>query len=87
MLAMTEPGWPFGNRPPHQLLWELWKPGYVMSCQINEHPLGWEIRCYLRGNFHYSHVATTRELAEEEAEAQKREVVELGWTNRPVMPD
>jgi hypothetical protein len=42
---MNEPGWPFGNRPPAQLLWEVWKTGRIMSCEMNEHPLGFEIRC------------------------------------------
>lgn len=43
------PGWPFGDRPPHKLVWELWKTGRIMSCEMNEHPLGWEIRCYPTG--------------------------------------
>lgn len=58
-----------------------------MSCEINEHPLGWEIRCYLRGDFHYSYVLKARQLAEEEAEAKKQELLDLGWTHRPPVPD
>jgi hypothetical protein len=54
---------------------------------MNEHPLGWEIRCYLRGAFHYSHVFPLRHLAEEEAEAKRQELYALGWTDRPPMPD
>jgi len=53
---MKEHGWPFGNRPQGRVLWEVWKTGRIMSCEINEHPLGWEIRCYIGGQFHYSHV-------------------------------
>jgi len=30
---MKEPGWPFGNRPPATLLWELWKTGRIMSAR------------------------------------------------------
>ena len=84
---MKEPGWPFGNRPPPRLLWELWKAGRVMSCEMNEHPLGWEIRCYLRGDFHYSNVQRSQHLAEAEAAAKRKEFVDLGWTERPPAPD
>jgi len=35
---------------------EMWKDGRIMSCEMNDYPLGWEIRCYLQGDFHYSHV-------------------------------
>lgn len=37
---VTEPGWPFGNRPTPRLLWEVWKSGRIMSCEMNEHPIG-----------------------------------------------
>jgi hypothetical protein len=53
-------------------LWEVWKTGRVMACEINEHSLGWEIRCYLRGDFHYSRVSRTRVEAEQEAEAKRQ---------------
>jgi hypothetical protein len=86
MTTMIEPGWPHGNRPPHTPLWELWKTGRFMSCEINDHPLGWEIRCYLRGDLHCSQASWTRELAEGEAEAKKQELLVLGWTDRPPMP-
>ena len=33
------------DRPPARLLWEVWKSGRIMSCEMNEHPPGWEI-CY-----------------------------------------
>jgi hypothetical protein len=78
---MKEPDWPFGNRPTARLLWELWKTGRVMSCEMNEHPLGWEIRCYLRGQFHYSHVHPHPHLARDEAEAKKQELIALWWTD------
>jgi hypothetical protein len=65
----------------------MWKTGRIMSCEMNEHPLGWEIRCYLRSDFHYSHVSRTREGAEQEAEAKKQELVALGWTDPPPMHD
>ncbi len=68
-------------------MWELWKTGRIMSCEMNEHPLGWEIRCYLRGDFHYSRVSRTRDGAEQEAEAKKQELIALGWTGRPPMPE
>jgi hypothetical protein len=84
---VKEPGWPLGNRPFATLLWELWKSGRIMSCEMNEHSLGWEVRCYLRGDFHYSHVSRTRGLAEQEAEAKRQELTALGWTDRPPMPD
>lgn len=58
-----------------------------MSCEMNEHPLGWEIRCYLLGDFHYSHVQPLRHLAEDEADAKKQELLALGWGDRPPMPD
>lgn len=31
---MKEPSWPFGNRPPVTLLWEVYKTGRVMSCEM-----------------------------------------------------
>ena len=75
---MKEPGWPFGNRPLARVLWELWK-GRVASCEMNEHPLGWQIRCNVNWEFHYSHVAPLRHLAEEEAAANKRHLVDHEW--------
>jgi len=84
---MREPGWPHGNRPRATLLWEVWKTGRIMSCEVNEHPLGWEIRCYVSGDFHYIHVHPVRFEAETEADEKKRELLALGWTDRPPMPD
>lgn len=83
---MREPGWPRGDRPPAKLLWELWKAGLVMSCEINEHPHGWEIRCYVGGEFHYSQVHAHPHLARDEAEMKKHELLERGWADRPPMP-
>ena len=84
---MKEPGWPFGNRPPATRLWELYKAGRVMTCEINAHPLGHEMRLYLRGEFQSAQVFATFELAEAEAVDMKRELVEAGWTDRPPMPE
>lgn len=84
---MKEPGWPHGNRPKAIVLWELWKAGRIISCEMNEHPFGWEIRCYVGGEFHYSHVHPVRFAAEEEAEEKKQELIARGWTDRPPMPD
>lgn len=84
---MKEPGWPFGNRPAPRLLWELWKTGRIMKCEMNSHPLGWEIRCYLGDRFHDSRVHTLLAAAEDDAEAKKQELIALGWTGRPPMPD
>ncbi len=84
---MKEPGWPFGNRPPARLLWEVWKSGRIMSCEMNEHPLGWEIRYYVRGDFQSSQVFEGVARAETEAHDHKQELFTLGWTDRPRMPD
>jgi hypothetical protein len=84
---MAEPGWPRGDRPPHVTVWELWKTGRIMSCEINEHPLGWEIRSYVGAEFRHSRVSGTRAEALEEAERQRRDMIELGWTGRPPMPE
>ncbi len=84
---MKEPGWPFGNRPPARLLWEVWKSGRIMSCEMNEHPLGWEIRYYVRGDFQSSQVFEGVARAETEAHDRKQELFTLGWTDRPSMPD
>ena len=48
---MKEPGWPFGNRPAPRKVWALWKSGRVMECEINGHPLGYELRIYMGGTF------------------------------------
>lgn len=82
-----EPGWPFDNRPTPRRVWSVWKTGRLMECEINEHPLGFELRVYLGFDFHYSHAHPTRELAEAEAEQRKRELLEEGWTDRQSMPD
>ena len=68
---MKEPGWPFGNRPPARLLWELWKSGRIMSCELNEHPQGWEIRYYVRSDFQSSQVFEGVARAETEAHDRK----------------
>jgi hypothetical protein len=83
ILARREPGWPRGNRPPHHVMWELWKPGKIMSCEINDHPLGVEIRCYLRGEFYYSRVHPVRFAAQEEAEEKRRELLDAAWSEHP----
>ncbi|MGH7339421.1 MAG: hypothetical protein ACREKH_02935 [Candidatus Rokuibacteriota bacterium] len=57
-----------------------------MSCELNEHPLGWEIGCYLRGEFYYSRVHPARFAAEAEAEERRRELLADGWAERPPAP-
>jgi hypothetical protein len=83
---MSEPGWPFGNRPKPKRLWALWKTGRLIEAETNEHPLGHELRVYVQGDFHYSHAHATRELAEAEADERKRELLAEGWTDRPPTP-
>jgi len=72
-VAVREPGWPFGDRPTPRLLWEVWKAGRVMSCEMDTHPLGVEIRTYQTGEFQSSQVFEFTELAEAEAAQRKRE--------------
>jgi hypothetical protein len=83
---MREPGWPHGNRLPATVMWELWK-GRTFSCEINQRPFGWALRCYVSGDFHYSRVHPVRFAAQEEAEEKKQEPIAAGWTDRPPMPD
>lgn len=84
---MKDPGWPRGDRPPHRVLWELWRPGRVMRCEANAHPLGQEIRIYHRDEFQSAQVFPTTEDAEREAMDRRREFVEQGWAERPPRPD
>ena len=84
---MKEPGWPRGDRPPHRVLWELWKPGHVMRCELNAHPFGSQIRIYQRDEFQSSQIFPTIEEAERDAEEQRRRFVAAGWAERPPMPD
>ena len=55
-----------------------------MEAEINEHPLGFELRVYVQGAFLYLLVLPTRELAEQEAYDVKREGSANGWTDRPL---
>jgi hypothetical protein len=84
---MREPGWPHGNRSVARTVWELWKPGHIMSCEINAHPLGYQLRLYMRGEFLSSQVFETLEQTEADAEAQKQEALARGWAARPPMPE
>ena len=79
----NEPGWPRGNRPPHRVLWELWKPGCVMRCELNEHPLGHEIRVYHRDDLQAAQVFPT----ERDADDRRRELLAAACATRPPMPD
>jgi hypothetical protein len=71
-----EPDWPFGNRPRPRRIWSLREAGRLMECEINEHPLGHEVRVYVQGDFHYSRVHHTLEAAEAEAAKRPRSPVE-----------
>ena len=55
------------DRPPARLLWDIWKNGRIMSCEMNEHPPGWEICYYARGDFRSSQVFDGVARAETEA--------------------
>lgn len=81
-----EPGWPFDNRPAPQRMWVLWKTGRLMEAEINEHPIGFELRLYLGGDFCYSRAHAARELAEAEAHECKSELLADGWTDPPTRP-
>lgn len=80
---VSEPGWPFRNRPTPTKLWSVWKTGRLMECEINAHPLGHEVRVYLQGDFHWSRALPTLEDAVREAENRRRELLAEGWTDRP----
>jgi hypothetical protein len=62
---MTEPGWPFGNRPTPRRLWSVWNTGRLIECEVNGHPLGHELRVYVQGDLYYSRAHVT--LGEAEA--------------------
>lgn len=68
-------------------MWEVWKTGRIMTCEVNAHPFGWEVRCYVSGDFHYSRVHPVRFAADEEADEKKRELLAAGWTDRLPMPE
>jgi hypothetical protein len=59
----------------------------LMECEINEYPLGFELRVYIQGDFHYSRTHLNREEAEAEAKERNRELIAAGWTKRLLMPD
>ena len=59
----NEPSWP-SNRPAPIRKWEVSKNASRMLCEIDQHPLGWEIRFSYREEFYRSQVHPTRELAE-----------------------
>jgi hypothetical protein len=71
-----------------RVVWEVYKTVHgVISCEINEHPYGWEIRCALNSEFYYSRVHTERSTAEEEAQERRHDMLAAGWLERPPMPD
>jgi len=63
-----------------------------MSCEMNTHPVGVEIRTYQTGEFQPSQVFESTELAEAEAAQRKREFtmdggqIGLQYPNRPHLP-
>lgn len=58
-----------------------------MEAEVKAHPLGYEVRVYLHGDYLYSHVHPARELAEADANERKRELLAEGRTDRPAMPE
>jgi hypothetical protein len=75
------------RRPPRRAkVWSLWKAGRFADCEINAHPLGHEVRFYDQGDLRLCRVFETPELAEAEADEQKRERLKDGWTDRPPVP-
>jgi hypothetical protein len=74
-----EPGWPHDDRPSARRMWVVQKDSYVMECEVNRHPLGHELRVYLRKDLHYSRVHRSLDDAEAEAEERKGEMLTRGW--------
>ena len=75
-----------GNRPKCRRIWALWKSGVIQACEINGHPLGYEVRFYEHGELLVSHVHETVALAEIEANERKCELVAQGWIDKPQIP-
>ena len=71
------------NSTAAERLWEVYTTDRVMSCEMTPHPLGWEIRSFLNGQFRSGHAFPTRDLAEAEASVRKRLHLDFGWTERP----
>jgi hypothetical protein len=67
-------------------LWELWKNGKFARAEIEAHPLGYQVRFYVRDEPFYTRVLETYDLAIAEAEAQRATMLADGWTGRPSMP-
>jgi hypothetical protein len=59
----------------------------LAECEVSAHPLGFEIRCYIRGNLFFSRVQPSRALALTEADEQKQTMMADGWLTWPPMPD
>ncbi len=53
----------------------------MMACEMNPHPLGHEIRLYIRGEFQSSQVFATAEAAAAEAETHRQ-----AGSRRPALP-
>ena len=49
-----------------------------MECEVNAHPLGYEVRLYQRGEL---------QSAQVNADERKREFMAVGWTDRQAMPE
>jgi hypothetical protein len=83
---MSEPGWPFGGRPKAIQAWCLWKAGSLQSCEINQHPMGFEVRYYQGTDFVSARIHGTLAAANEDAADRKAELLRELWTETPPMP-
>lgn len=79
----VEPGWTSGGSRKGERVWSLWRSGTLARAEVNEHPLGYEVRVYMRGGLLFKSVHPTREAAELEAHELEREARAKAWTDQP----
>jgi hypothetical protein len=68
------------------VLWELWKPGYILRCDFTESQFGFEVRCSIRDLPIYCRYFRERELTLADAEDERQSSLADGWVERPPMP-
>jgi hypothetical protein len=77
------------RRAKVEFVWRMWKHGTRrMECEIAAiDGVGFEARIIDNGELYFSRVFPTRELAMQEADWKKRQLLGAGWLERLPMPD
>jgi hypothetical protein len=62
------------------VLWELWRDGHAMRCEVRAHPDGHEVRLSDDRGTVAPQVFATLEAAQREADARRDALLAPGWS-------